>query len=256
MFINYPRISALYRRSFYAICIDEAQDLNNAQYKLLLALTNNEYENIMMVGDPKQSIFHFTGSSSNYMSKDFIEDFAPKKFELHENYRSSKKVLESANKILPNAKDISNTALDGEFELTACDDEFIESEWIIKKIKELMERENDKNIEGEINYEKMVVLARNKYVFNELENKLKEENIPFYYKMTLGNIQFESNIMKLFDLGFRLKLNAQDILHKEKLLSSLKLSNDNSSLEDIVNALEESIEKDILRILLELEDDW
>jgi putative ATP-dependent endonuclease of OLD family len=49
-----------YRRNFYAICVDEAQDLNNAQYKLLLALTNNEYRNIMMVGDPKQSIFHFS----------------------------------------------------------------------------------------------------------------------------------------------------------------------------------------------------
>lgn len=255
LFINYPRISALYRRSFYAICVDEAQDLNNAQYKLLLALTNNEYENIMMVGDPKQSIFHFTGSSSNYMSKNFIEDFSPKKFELHENYRSSKKVLESANKILPNAKDISNTALNGEFELVGCADEFDESKWIINKIKELIKRENDKNIEGQISYEKMVVLARNKYVFNELENKLKEEKIPFYYKMTLGNIQFESNIMKLFDLGFRLKLNAQDILHKEKLLSSLKLTNKNSSLEDIVNSLENSIEKDILKILLELEDD-
>jgi len=255
LFINYPRISALYRRSFYAICIDEAQDLNNAQYKLLLALTNNEYENIMMVGDPKQSIFHFTGSSSEYMNKIFLEDFFPKKFELYENYRSSKKVLESANKILPNAKNISNIALDGEFELVGCTDEFDESKWIINKIKELIKRENDENIEGEISYEKMVILARNKYVFNELENGLKEENIPFYYKMTLGNIQFESNIMKLFDLGFRLKLNAQDILHKEKLLSSLKLINTNSSLEDIVNSLENSIEKNILRILVELEDD-
>ena len=255
LFINYPRISALYRRSFYAICVDEAQDLNNAQYKFLLALTNNEHGNIMMVGDPKQSIFHFTGSSSNYMSKNFVEDFSPTKFELHENYRSSKKVLESANKILPNAKDISNIALDGEFELIGCIDEFSESQWIIHKIKELIERENDKNIEGQISYEKMVVLARNKYVFNELESKLQEEDIPFYYKMTLGNIQFESDTMKLFDLGFRLKLNAQDILHKEKLLSSLKLINDNSSLEDIVNSLNESIEKNILKILLELEDD-
>ncbi len=255
LFINYPRISALYRRSFYAICIDEAQDLNNAQYKLLLSLTNNEYENIMMVGDPKQSIFYFTGSSSKYMSEKFIEDFSPKKFELNKNYRSSKKVLEASNKILPNVKDISNTALDGEFELIGCTDEFNEAEWIINKIKELIKRENDKNIEGEICYEKMVVLARNKYVFNELENKLKEENIPFYYKMTLGNIQFESNIMKLFDLGFRLKLNSQDILHKEKLLSRLELTNNNHSLEDIVNSLENSIEKDILKILLELEDD-
>jgi len=255
LFINYPRISALYRRSFYAICIDEAQDLNNAQYKLLLALTNCEYKNIMMVGDPKQSIFGFTGSSSKYMSENFKEDFNPQEFELHENYRSSKKVLESANKIIPHAKDISNTALDGEFELIGCADEIDEVQWIINKINELIKRENDKNIEGKISYEKMVILARNKYVFNELEKKLKEENIPFYYKITLGNIQFESNLMKLFDLGFRLKLNPQDILHKEKLLSSLKLTNKNSSLEDIVNSLEDSVKKDILKILLELEDD-
>ena len=255
LFINYPRISALYRRSFYAICIDEAQDLNNAQYKLLLALTNSEYKNIMMVGDPKQFIFEFTGSSSDYMSKNFIEDFSPVKFELHENYRSSKKVLESANKILPNAKDISNIALDGEFELTSCNDEVEESQWIINKIKKLIERENDENIEGKITYEKMVILARNKYVFNNLETKLKEENIPFYYKMTLSGVQFESNIMKLFDLGFRLKLNFQDILHKEKLLSSLKLTNKNSSLEDIVNSLTDSMEKSILNILLELKND-
>ena len=255
LFINYPRISALYRRSFYAICIDEAQDLNNAQYKLLLALTNSEYKNIMMVGDPKQFIFEFTGSSSDYMSKNFIEDFSPVKFELHENYRSSKKVLESANKILPNAKDISNTALDGEFELTSCSDEFEETQWIINKIKELIKREEDENIEGKIIYEKMVVLARNKYVFNNLETKLKEEKIPFYYKMTLSGVQFESNIMKLFDLGFRLKLNPQDILHKEKLLSNLKLTNKNNTLEDIVNSLEDSIKKSILNILLELKDD-
>ena len=36
--------------------------------------------------------------------------------------------------------------------------------------------------------------------------------------MTPGAIQFESNLMKLFDLGFRLKLNSQDILHKEQLI--------------------------------------
>jgi len=36
LLVNYPKTAALYRRSFFAICIDEAQDLNNAQYQLLL----------------------------------------------------------------------------------------------------------------------------------------------------------------------------------------------------------------------------
>ena len=182
LFINYPRISALYRRSFYAICIDEAQDLNNAQYKLLLSLTNGEHKNIMMVGDPKQSIFYFTGSSSIYMSEKFVEDFSPTKFILNENYRSSKRVLESAQKILPTSnRDISNIVLEGEFELNICDDEFKESQSVTDRIKELIAREKDDNIEGEITYEKMAVLARNRYVFRELEERLKKEKICLLY---------------------------------------------------------------------------
>ena len=71
LLVNYPKTAALYRRSFFAICIDEAQDLNNAQYQLLLALANGEFTNIMMVGDPNQSIYHFNGSSPDYMDKQF-----------------------------------------------------------------------------------------------------------------------------------------------------------------------------------------
>jgi DNA helicase-2/ATP-dependent DNA helicase PcrA len=55
-----PKIAALYRRSFSAICVDEAQDMNNAQYQLLKALANGEFNHILMVGDPNQSkIFIF-----------------------------------------------------------------------------------------------------------------------------------------------------------------------------------------------------
>lgn len=72
LFVNFPKTASLYRRSFYAICVDEAQDLNNAQYQLLLALANNEFTNIMMVGDPNQSIYYFNGSSPDYMDKKFV----------------------------------------------------------------------------------------------------------------------------------------------------------------------------------------
>ena len=98
LLVNYLKTAALYRRSFFAICIDEAQDLNHAQYQFLLALTNGEFTNIMMVGDPNQSIYHFNGSSPDYMDKEFINDFKPVVVELNENFRSSKAVLSSAKK--------------------------------------------------------------------------------------------------------------------------------------------------------------
>lgn len=219
LFIEYSNIASLYRRSFYSICIDEAQDLNNAQYNLLLALCGSDFKNIMMVGDPKQSIYHFNGSSSDYMDKEFVKDFNAETFELNENYRSSKKVIEAASKIITIDKEdiISKTVFDGDFQVIACENEFKEAQYIIDKIKTLIERKHDQNIEGLITLEKMVILARNKYVFKNLEDLLKQESIPYHYKMTAGSIKFESSLMNIFDLKLRIKLNPLDILHKKQM---------------------------------------
>ncbi|MDH4943964.1 ATP-dependent helicase [Sulfurimonas sp. C5] len=224
LFIEFPHISALYRRSFYSICVDEAQDLNNAQYNLLLALCGGDFKNIMMVGDPKQSIYHFNGSSSDYMNKEFPKDFNADVFELNENYRSSKKVIEAASKIISieNKDIIAKTVYDGEFKIQSCDDEFREAQCIIDKIKELINKKEDKNIEGLITLEKIVVLARNKYVFNNLEKLLNKESIPYHYKMSGGSIKFESALMSIFDLKLKIKLNPLDILHKKQLEDSSK----------------------------------
>jgi DNA helicase II / ATP-dependent DNA helicase PcrA len=57
------KIAAFYRRLYRYICIDEAQDLNEAQYAVVNALCGTELTNVMMVGDPNQSIYGFTTSS-------------------------------------------------------------------------------------------------------------------------------------------------------------------------------------------------
>ena len=186
LFVNFPKTASLYRRSFYAICVDEAQDLNNAQYQLLLALANNEFTNIMMVGDPNQSIYHFNGSSPDYMDKKFVRSFKPVIFELNENFRSSKAVLLAAKKVVPDAEYITGTVKKGLFDLNGFSDEEEESQWIVDKIKELLAIKKHKDIEGEITYEKIAILARNKYIFNPLETQLHDNSLPFYYKMTRG----------------------------------------------------------------------
>ena len=249
LFISQPNIAALYRRSFQTICIDEAQDLNNAQYNLLMSLANGEHKNIMMVGDPNQSIFHFTGSSPNFMDRKFVNDFNPRVFELNENYRSSKKVLEAAKKILPESDNITNTVKEGIFEIHALEDEESEAQWIVDKIKSLLALKNHEDIEGDICEEKIAILARNKYVFNKLSLKLTESHIPFYYKMTPSAIKFESDLMKIFDLALRIKINPQDILHKERLLKILNISaNKANTLEAISSKMNSGLEKQILEI--------
>ena len=185
LFIDNLNIASLYRRTYEYICVDEAQDLNKAQYEFLRALTNGEHKNVMFVGDPNQSIFAFNGSSSDFMGENyFINDFKPVTIiELNENYRSSIKVMEAAKKIMPEADDIVNVVKQGDFLIYSAKDEEDETRWIISKINELVSLKKHDDIEGEINYEKIAILARTKYVFKSLEDKLKEQKIPFITKL-------------------------------------------------------------------------
>ena len=257
LLVSFPKTAALYRRSFFAICIDEAQDLNNSQYQLLLALTNGEFTNVMMVGDPNQSIYHFNGSSADYMNKKFVCNFKPSIYDLSENYRSSKEVLRAATKIIPDIENIEETVKEGVFEIISLEDETAEAEWVIKKIKDLVSLREHPDIEGKIVYEKIAVLARNKYIFNHLEALLKRRRIPFYYKMMLGAIKFESNLMKKFDLALRVKLNPQDNLHKQRLLSLLEIEppEDDICLESIAPITKDNIDKKLITLVVSLRDD-
>lgn len=256
LLVNFPKIAALYRRSFYAICIDESQDLNNAQYQLLIALTSGEFTNIMMVGDPNQSIYHFNGSSPDYMDKKFVHDFSPVIIDLNENYRSSKKILSAAKKIIPEAECIANTVKDGFFDIQSFEDEDTEAEFVVHKIKELIKTKNHDDIEGEITFKKIAVLARNKYLFNRLDARLTESNLPFHYKMTLGAIKFESDLMKIFDLALRIRLNPQDRLHKQRILSRLSLaSSDDINPKDIIALIKDDLNKGIVALVFALSED-
>lgn len=256
LFMDYPKIAALYRRSFSAICVDEAQDLNNAQYQLLKALANGEFDNILMVGDPNQSIFHFNGSSPDYMNQEFVKDFNAKTIELNENYRSSKSVLQAAQKIIPDAEQIEHTVKQGKFELYKVKNETMEAQWMVNKIQDIVALGHHEDIEGELSFEKIVVLARNKYLLNPLEKVLQAANIPHYYKMTPGALKFESSLMQIFDLALRVKLNSQDDLHKKRLLKALSLNseNDNGLLEIVTNVTDDN-QKGIINLVISLTED-
>jgi len=256
LLVNYPKTAALYRRSFFAICIDEAQDLNNAQYQLLLALVNGEFTNIMMVGDQNQAIFHFNGSSPDYMDKQFVHDFNPVIVELNENYRSSKAVLSAAKKVIPDAEDITGTVKEGLFEIHCLEDENAEAMWVVDKIKGLIDSKTHDDIEGSITYEKIAVLARNKYVFNKLESLLDEKGLPFYYKRTPGPIQFESDLIKTFDLALRVKLNPQDTLHRNRLFKMLNIAPvETTELQVVASVLNKGMERQLLEIVIMLNED-
>jgi len=258
LFLDYPKVAALYQRSFSAILIDEAQDLNHAQYQLLkvLANANGEPNNILMVGEPNQSIFHFNGSSPDYMDQKFVEDFQAITIELTENYRSAIKILQAAQEIIPNTQQTKCTVKQGIFKLKKLKNEQLEAQWVVTKIEKIISLNQHDDIEGKLSLDKIVVLARNKYLFKPLEKFLKNSDIAYYYKITLGAVKFESLLMQVFDLALRVKLNSQDELHWQRLLIVLSLNYDGDiSLTKIVERISDNNQKAIIKLVLSLTEE-
>lgn len=224
-----PVTAALYRRTYKYILIDEGQDMNYAQYQIIRAICGEEHRNVMMVGDPKQAIYGFNGSSAKYMQEDFVQDFKAEKREIKHNYRSSQRVLELAQYIQPNGG-IGANYFKGISEIRPFENETAEAEWVIQKIKYWLSKgeyqEEGKEVAERIGLRNIAVLARNKYVFSTLMDKLDQDEAlsgRYYLRKGVERFEPESVLVKTFDLGLRLLVNSADILHYRQLVHTLRL---------------------------------
>lgn len=209
-------VAKLYNSVYRYICIDESQDLNYAQYNFILALCGSDFRNIMMVGDENQSIYAFNGSSSKYMSEFFVRDFQPVVYTLDENFRSAKQIIQFSNTLTGNKEDISKYVYDGELSVTVYADELTEAKAVRKAIETLMII-GHKDIEYGLSYDAFAVIARNKYIFSQIESEFTDGNIPFFYKKTQSGIACETDFMEAFDLMLRLLMNPMDVYHRQML---------------------------------------
>ena len=214
-------ISKLLTTQYHYICVDEAQDLNYAQYQVIRAICSDSFKNIMLVGDEKQSIYGFNGSDSRLMSEQFVQDFQPTVFILNENFRSAKTIVAYAN-TLEEASDYPNCFYSGELQFSSFDTEEEEAQYVCNKIEYLMQNGHP-DVEGDILPSDIAIIARNRYLFSQIEKTLSERSIPYYFRRSVVGIESESIAYKLFDLGLRLLTNPRDIIHRrerERILQS------------------------------------
>lgn len=222
--LEQPWCAEIYRSKYKHLCVDEAQDLNRAQYEFVKSLCGDQIKSVLMVGDPNQMIYGFNGSSEEFLCTHFPKDFAASKHELKENYRSSKAVIRLANKLKKNSQVESDFALEGWSEfVTDLQDEQAEAIWIADKIQKLLDSKTDTEIEGDISLEKMVVIGRNQFIFQKLERVLTERKIPFSLKKSERFSEPSSRFGKTIDLGIRVRLNPKDWVDGKKLCTTLAI---------------------------------
>lgn len=101
LFQEVPEVLGRVQDRAHFIHIDEYQDTNGAQYELSNLLASRD-RNLLVVGDPDQSIYRFRGADIQNIL-DFEKDYPDyEKFKLEHNYRSSGNVLKAANKLIEN----------------------------------------------------------------------------------------------------------------------------------------------------------
>lgn len=99
LFQNNPQVLDYYQERFRYIMVDEYQDTNMAQFKLV-SLLASKYRNLCVVGDDDQSIYRFRGADiQNILS---FENTFPgtKVIKLEQNYRSTQNILDAANGVI------------------------------------------------------------------------------------------------------------------------------------------------------------
>ncbi|MCL2522174.1 MAG: ATP-dependent helicase [Erysipelotrichales bacterium] len=101
---NFPEVRKNFQENFSYILVDEFQDTNMIQFKILIHLAEI-HQNIFIVGDQDQSIYAFRGA--NYKNLNYFMDYFPnyKLIKLEENYRSSQNILDVANNLIKHNSD-------------------------------------------------------------------------------------------------------------------------------------------------------
>ena len=174
-----------YQNKFQYILVDEYQDTNGAQYKLVEMLAQR-HQNLCVVGDDDQSIYGWRGADiSNILG--FEQDFKNATvIKLEQNYRSTKNILDAANSVVAHnhsrkAKRLWTECEAGDnISIVPTVNEYKEAETIANCIIERIEK-------GERDYKDFAILYRTNAQSRVLEEKLITASIPY---RLLGGVRF------------------------------------------------------------------
>lgn len=215
LFEEHPEVLLRYQERFRFVLVDEFQDTNRVQYRLLRLLASR-YRNLTAVGDPDQSIYGWRGANlENILT--FERDYPEAKvILLTRNYRSTRIILEAANAVVRNNRERREKAL-------WTDNDSGEAILLIQSPDEKQEAEA---VAGEIRRFRtggrqpmdIAILYRTNAQSRALEEGLWRQRIP--YRVVGGLRFYERREVKDLLSYLRLLVNPHDALSLERALGA------------------------------------
>jgi DNA helicase-2/ATP-dependent DNA helicase PcrA len=142
---RFPEAKEKWQKAFRYVLVDEYQDTNHAQYRMLQLLAET-HSNVFAVGDPDQSIYAFRGADIRNVLE-FERDFpGARSIALEQNYRSTNNILEAANAVIRHNRERKDKNLwselgDGEpVRVVEVEDEHSEARYVAAEIAMLVEQ--------------------------------------------------------------------------------------------------------------------
>ncbi|PID04596.1 MULTISPECIES: DNA helicase PcrA [unclassified Sporosarcina] len=220
LFERVPEVLEYYQNKFQYIHVDEYQDTNNAQYRLVKMLAS-KFRNVCVVGDSDQSIYRWRGADiGNILSfeKDYKEANV---ILLEQNYRSTKRILQAANEVIDNNKSRYDKKLrtdnpEGELiSIYKARDEKDESQFVVQQIIELKEKLG-------LTLDQFAILYRTNAQSRLIEEYLLKSNLD--YTIVGGTKFYDRKEIKDLLAYLRLIANNDDDLALARIINEPKRS--------------------------------
>ncbi len=212
LFTQCPDVLEHYQNKFKYILVDEYQDTNNIQYRLV-AMLAKKHRNLCVVGDDDQSIYKFRGADITNIL-DFEKQFKEAQvIKLEQNYRSTQNILDAANNVIKNNRDRKSKKLwtsAGEGEkivLSVLDDQIAEASYINNCIETLVNS-------GKYRYNDFAILYR-----TNAQTRAFEENLTCPYRILAGLRFYDRREIKDILAYLRVLFNPFDDVNLTRIIN-------------------------------------
>mgnify|MGYP003289964252 CR=1 FL=1 len=212
---NFPDVRKKWQDKYSNILIDEFQDTNDVEYRMIKFLKRND-TGLYVVGDPDQTIYTWRGANQHIIL-DLDKSFSRMNtIYLEQNYRSTKNILNSANKLIANnkmrfEKNLFTDSSKGDpIYVGGCASTKSEGEFVAREIKKLV------SVEG-FKYSDIALLYRSNFVTLDFETALTNNGIP--YKVYGGLKFYQRREIKDVLAYFHLIVNIKDDIAFERIIN-------------------------------------